>query len=96
MRTITWQLFSGTHVGKHRHSLGVRATDGFYPQRCHLSPATTNDYKRIPLAWWCSPLAPEPAYLSVPFSVLSLLWMTCAGRQVFVAFLILQGVAHYR
>lgn len=34
--------------------------------------------------------------LSVPFSVLSLLCRTCAGRQVFVAFLILQGVAHYR
>lgn len=36
---------------------------GFYPQWCHLSPATTSVHERIPLAWWCPPLAPEPACL---------------------------------
>lgn len=29
---VTWQLFSDLFI--HIHCLGVRATDGFYPQRC--------------------------------------------------------------
>lgn len=90
---VTWQLFSGTHLGKHRHSLGVHATGGFCPQWCHLLQVQV-----IPREFTCLAMFSLPWHLIqpvcavfCPFSaVYSLLW------QVSVPFLILQGVEHYR
>lgn len=45
-----------------------------------LSPASTSENKRIPLAWCCSPLAPEPACLCHFLSFLCWLRPAPAGK----------------
>lgn len=64
---ITWQLFSHSfiHPGKHMHCLGVRATDGFYPQWCHLAPQARGVTRERP---WpvCPFVCPSVCPVSAP------------------------------